>query len=184
MSQDTRFAPVTNEDWPEEIADMRAGFAGGLNVYRVMAHHPGLLRAWSDLRGHVVTRSALGPDRLEVVILRTGFRLGAEYEWSQHVVRARASGLTDARIGALKGPLGDVTGDDRLLAEAVDMLFEKKSLAPECLERLLGRVGKEGVLDLIATVGFYSTLGYLLNSFGTPLDEDIAAALRSNPPPA
>ena len=33
----------------------------------------------------------------------------------------------------------------------------------------------------MATVGFYSTLGFLLNTFGTPLDDDIAAKLVAAP---
>ena len=36
--------PLTDAEWPEEIADLRDGFAGTLNVYRAMAHHPALLR--------------------------------------------------------------------------------------------------------------------------------------------
>lgn len=177
------FAPLSDADWPEQVADLRAGFAGALNVYRTMAHHPALLRAWSALRAHVVTRSALGPDRLEVVILRTGARLGCAYEWQQHVVRARAAGLSDARIAALKGPPRDMDAPDRRLAEAVDALFDRKALDPDALAELTGALGRDGVLDLIATVGFYTTLGYMLNSFGTPLDDDIAALLEATPPP-
>ena len=37
--------PIEGSDWPSDIEDMLTGFAGGLNVYRTMAHHPALLRA-------------------------------------------------------------------------------------------------------------------------------------------
>ncbi|MER9191412.1 hypothetical protein [Mesorhizobium australicum] len=37
--------PITDESWLAEIADMRAGFAGVLNVFRTMTHHPALLKA-------------------------------------------------------------------------------------------------------------------------------------------
>lgn len=40
-------SPLTDADWPHEIDDLRDGFAGALNVYRLMAHHPALLRAWA-----------------------------------------------------------------------------------------------------------------------------------------
>lgn len=160
---------------------MLDGFAGGLNVYRTMAHHPALLRAWSDLREHVVNRSALGKELLEVVILRTGMRLGSEYEWSQHVLRARKVGLSDARILALRGPVAAMAADDALLAQAVDALFEQSRLSPDLADAIAKRFGTEGLLDLMATVGFYSTLGFILNTAATPLDGDIAAALAETP---
>jgi 4-carboxymuconolactone decarboxylase len=174
-------APISDADWPEEIAAMREGFAGGLNVYRTMAYHPALLSAWATLREHLVIRTSLGRLRSEVVILRTGHRLGSPYEWAQHVVRARSFGLSDERILSLRGPREAMAPEDALLAGAVDELFDQAGLDPATLAALQARVGKEGVLDLMATVGFYSTLGFLLNSFGTPLDGDIAADLAARP---
>lgn len=181
MKRDAMLAPISDTDWPEEIAAMREGFAGSLNVYRTMAHHPALLRAWADLREHLVRRSALGSERLEIAILRTGHRLGSSYEWAQHVLRARKAGLSDARIRSIKGRLGAMAPEDALIAGAVDELFDHARLRPATLRRLTAAVGKEGALDLLATVGFYSTLGFLLNTFATPLDDDIAAELAAQP---
>ena len=176
------FAPLSDADWPEDIADLLPGFAGGLNVYRTMAHHPALLRAWSTLREHVVNQSSLGALRSEVVILRTGMRLGSSYEWQQHIIRARKAGLSDKRISQLNGAVDLIEhDDDRLLAQTVDMLFDKHGLSAEIQERLTGLIGQKGVVDLMATVGFYSTLGFILNSFNTPLDGDIAKELTRSP---
>jgi alkylhydroperoxidase family enzyme len=61
---------------------MRTGFAGALNVYRTMAHHPELLQARAPLRQHVVKDSALGAERSELVILRAAHRTGSPYEWA------------------------------------------------------------------------------------------------------
>jgi 4-carboxymuconolactone decarboxylase len=172
------WAPLADEDWPDAVADLRDGFAGRLDVYRVMARHPALLRAWTALRQHVVLDTALGPERSEVVILRTGHRRGSEYEWSHHVVRARALGFDDARIEALRGPVAAMAPDDAVLAQAVDELAETARLRPETRAALEALVGQEGVLDVMATIGFYSTLAFIVNSFGTPVDADVAAALE------
>ncbi len=176
-----RLPPLTDADWPGDIADMLNGFAGGLNVYRTMAHHPALLRAWAELRDHVVNQSSLGPQYSEVVILRTGLRLGSSYEWAQHVIRARKVGLTDARILSLRGPAEKMPADDAVLVRSVDELFETHRLSPATTSSLEELVGKKGVLDLLATVGFYSTLGFLLNSFEVPLDDDISAQFDAAP---
>ena len=183
MSEPPAYPPLTDAEWPEEIGDMLTGFAGGLNVYRTMAHNPALLRAWADLREHVVNRTALGKQGSEVVILRTGVRLDSGYEWRQHVARARKCGMEDARILSLRGPVEDMAPDDAVLARAVDELFSDARLSPDTARAVAGLVGAAGVIDLMATVGFYSTLGYLLNTAETPLDEDIAAELAANPLP-
>lgn len=170
--------PLRDEQWPDEIADLREGFAGALNVYRVMAHHPALLRAWAPLRQHVVRETSLGPERSEVVILRTAHRLGSAYEWDQHVSRARKLGFSDERISALRGL---PEGEDGLIVRAVDALLDVRKLSPQLEADLAQVIGRKAVIDLIATVGFYSVLGYLLMTYDTPLDADVAAELAINP---
>lgn len=179
--RETPYPPLGDADWPDAIADMAAGFAGRLNVYRVMAHHPALLRAWAGLRRHVVEDTALGALRSEVVILRAGHRLGAAYEWAHHIVRGRAAGLSDARIAALSGPVAAMAPEDAVLAGAVDALVDRQNLSVAEREALVALVGTEGVFDLIATVGFYTTLGFIVRSFDTPVDADVAAALAARP---
>lgn len=170
--------PLSDAEWPEEIADLRFGFAGALNVYRTMAHHPALLRAWAPLRQHVVKDTSLGLERSEVVILRTGVRLGSDYEWAHHVSRARALGFSDERIAALRG---QPEGEDGLLVRAVDALIDEKHLSEALKQELEPVIGVHGIIDLIATVGFYSVLGYLLMTYETPIDDNIAAELAARP---
>lgn len=98
-----------------------------------------------------------------------------------HHSRAQG-GLSDKRISQLNGAIDLIEHDeDRLLAQTVDMLFDKHGLSAEVQEQLTGLIGKKGVIDLMATVGFYSTLGFILNSFDTPLDGDIAQELTRSP---
>jgi alkylhydroperoxidase family enzyme len=170
--------PISDADWPLAIAEMKSGFAGALNVYRTMAHHPALLKAWAPLRQHVVRDSALGPARSEVVILRAAHRIGSPYEWAHHVSRARVLGMGDERIAALRGA---PEGEDGLIARAVDALFDDRRLSPALEAELAAALGREAVFDLIATVGFYSVLGHLLMTYDTPIDEAVAAEMAARP---
>lgn len=170
--------PVSNTDWPEEIADLREGFAGALNVYRTMAHHPALLKAWAPLRQHVVKENALGPELTEVVILRAGLRMGAEYEWAHHVSRALALGFSEQRINAIRD---NPEGIDGLIVKAVDALFDERMIAKEHEAELAEAIGRTAVIDLIAMVGFYSVLGYLLKTYDTPLDDNIQKEAQNMP---
>ena len=174
----SRCPPLSDAAWPSSISDLRTGFAGQLNVYRTMAHHPALLRAWAPLRQHVVKDTALGLERSEVVILRTGHRLGSSYEWAHHVSRARALGMSDERIKAIAAtPLRE----DALLVEAVDALFDVHHLPAELENRLAAEMGRPAVFDLITTVGFYSVLGAILMTYDTPVDSGIARELEERP---
>lgn len=173
--------PLTPADWPQDLADMQSGFAGRLNVYRVMAHHPALVRAWAPLREHVVLKNALGAQRSEVVILRTGHRAGAAYEWAHHISRARACGMDDARIASIAGPLDGMSPQDSVIAGAVDALVDHHRLPEPQLAALQALVGTAGVFDVMATVGFYSTLAFIVQTFDTPLDADVAAELAQQP---
>lgn len=173
--------PIADADWPDDIADLREGFAGALNVYRTMAHHPALLTAWAPLRQHVVKDNALGPELTEVVILRAGFRLGSAYEWAHHVSRALALGFSDARINAIRGVPQRSTGLDGLIIEAVDALLDEHRLSETQEAALAEAIGRTAVMDLIAMVGFYSVLGYLLKTYDTPIDDAIQKEAQENP---
>ncbi|QGQ69451.1 carboxymuconolactone decarboxylase family protein [Halomonas sp. PA16-9] len=171
--------PISDADWPEEIPDLREGFAGALNVYRTMAHHPALLRAWAPLRQHVVKENALGPELTEVVILRAGLRMGSAYEWAHHVSRALALGFSEHRITAIRGT---PEGVDGLIVNAVDALFDERMLAKEQEAELAEAIGRKAVIDLIAMVGFYySVLGYLLKTYDTPIDDTIQQEAQKQP---
>jgi alkylhydroperoxidase family enzyme len=170
--------PISDADWPDSIADLRVGFAGQLNVYRTMAHHPALLRAWAPLRQHLVKESALGPRQSEVVILRTGHRLGSRYEWAHHVSRARALGFTDARIRAIAATPED---EDGLIVRAVDALLDMHRIPLALEAELAAAIGREAVFDLIATVGFYTVLAGILMTYETPVDPAIDEELTRSP---
>lgn len=174
-------APISDDDWPTELADLLPGFAGMLNVYRTMAHHPALLRAWVNLREHIVNQSSLPKDFLEVVILRAGHNLNSPYEWAHHVFRARQLGMSDTRIASVRGAVGEMEDRDGLLAKSVDELFQSARLSQDTQTALQATFGLPAVFDLMATVGFYSTLGFILNTFDTPLDDNVKAALDAQP---
>lgn len=176
-----RLLPLPEDAWPEALADLGNTVAGRLNVYRTMAHHPALVRAWADLRQHVVRDTSLGLAWSEVVILRAATGLNAAYEWDHHLSRARAIGFDDARIASLRGPLKAMAPDDAVLSRAVDEAVGQSRLSPGTLTALSNLVGKQGVLDLFATVGFYTTLALIVNTFATPLDPAVAAENAARP---
>ena len=93
-------------------------------------------------------------------------------------MRAIAAGDNDARIAALRG---QPEGEDGLIVRAVDALFDDKRLSLSLEAELAAAIGREAVFDLIATVGFYSVLGYMLMTYETPIDEAIMTEMSEKP---
>lgn len=170
------FQPLSDAEWPQDIADLKRGFAGKLNVYRVMAKNPALMRAWETYRNHLVDQSALDAVDRETIILRLAHKCGANYEWIRHVKRGKDAGLTEDAIESARQLPAQWLCHARqtYLMTAVDELLEKKAFSVSGLENIQKFLSPAAVLDLVATVGMYVTLAFILNSFKVPLDSETA----------
>lgn len=177
-------APLEDAAWPDSAGHMLGGFAGRLNVYRVMAHNPALLVAWETLRNHVVRDSALSAQQSEIVILRVGVRRQSRYEWVHHVLRGLDAGLDPTRILATRAASPSAStapgdSDDTVLIAAVDAIIDQGRLSPALLSDCSARFGSGAVLDMMATVGMYSTLACVLETYIVPLEAASTAAFAA-----
>src|ERR1700752_2910396 len=73
-----------------------------LNIMGTLLNHPELMRRWMVFANHVLGKSTLPAREREIVILRIGYLCRSGYEWGQHVVIARRSGLDDDDIRRIK----------------------------------------------------------------------------------
>jgi Carboxymuconolactone decarboxylase family len=110
----------------------------------------------------------LPPRERELVILRTGWRCGSEYEFGQHTVIGLGNGLDDADIVRLTGPV-DASGwstGDALLIRVVDELVDDHCLSDETWGALVASWTTQQVIDLVLAVGQYQLVSMALRSFG------------------
>ena len=158
-------------------AEIRAAFGPGpvLNIFRTLAHHPKLLKRWLVFGNHVLAKSTLPPRDRELLILRSGWRCRAPYEWAQHIVIARTSGISDEEIVRVaEGP--DASGwdpFDALLLRAADELHTDQELSDETWTALAGRYDEQQLLDLVFTVGQYHLVSMALNTFRVERDDGV-----------
>ena len=89
---------VENPDDPlvrEEFAKLAAG-SGILNLHRMMAHAPALMKASGDMALAFRRDTKLPRAVAELAILRAAQVLDAPYVWARHLPLARDCGVTDA----------------------------------------------------------------------------------------
>jgi len=166
-----RVEPLEPEAMDPEI---RAPFGDApiLKIFRTLAHHPKLLKRWLVFGNHVLAKSSLAPRERELVILRTGYRCRAGYEWGQHVPIAKASGLTDAEIERIpRGPDAEGWSDlDRALLRASDELHEEQFVSDATYAELARHYDARQLMDLVFAVGQYHLVSMALNTFGVQLE--------------
>ena len=108
-------------------------------------------------------------------ILRTGWLCQAEYEWAQHVLIGRRSGIRAEEIEQIsEGPEATGWSDgDAALVRAVDELHADAMIGEETWTALAERYSKEQLMDLVFTVGQYNLVSMALNTLGVQLDDGL-----------
>jgi 4-carboxymuconolactone decarboxylase len=148
------------------------------NIFKVLAHHPKLVKRWTPFAGHILGKQTLPFRDRELLILRIGWLNQAEYEFAQHELIARRGGVSEADIARLKdGPkAAGWTEKEAALLQVADDLFDSSVVADETWETCAKHYSTEQLMDAVFTVGQYNLVSWALNSFGVPLDDFLPGA--------
>ena len=173
-----RIAPLTDSEMGPEVKEMIAGRFGEapvFNVFRTLARAPKAYKRFMGWGGYILSKyNDLSERDRELVILRTGYNWKSGYEWAQHKRIGLDCGLTEEEIERIKaGP--DAPGwsaNDKALLQATDELTSDAFITDETWAALSGFTDKQR-MDLVMTVGQYTQVSMMLNSFGVPLDDDL-----------
>ena len=152
-----------------------------LNVLATVARNPGLYDAWLRLGG-AVNADALPARERELIILRTAWRCGAEYEWAQHAGFARTAGLSDAEIRRVADEGWDEwEPSEALLLRTVDELVASHRVTGGTWGALAQRYPEAVLLQIFLLAGHYVMLAGLLNSIGVEVESEGMASLGQAP---
>lgn len=177
-----RIAPLELERLDEEQRAVLAPFAnpdnkvgGGrvLNIFRTLAHAPRALSGFLAWGNYVLSRrNSLPPREREMVILRTGWNCRSGYEFAQHTRIGLDCGLTAEEVERIKeGPdAAGWTALESAMLRAADELVADHFVS-DATWQALAELGDRGRMDLVFTVGQYTQVSMLLNSFGVQLED-------------
>jgi 4-carboxymuconolactone decarboxylase len=175
-----RITPVPQEEWSAEQAEVLAAFTERgpvLNIFATQARHPKALAAFLPWGGYILSRRNTLPVReREIVILRTGFDCKCGYEWTQHVPIGQRAGLTDEEVARIKaGPDADGwTPAEAALLRAADELVVTHAISDPTWQALTDNFEQQQCMDVVFTVGEYTQVSMMLNSFGVQLEDGLA----------
>lgn len=168
----------------EALAPLARGSLGPLAIFRTLAHAPKALTGFLAWGSYVLSkRNSLSERQREIAILRTGWNCRSGYEFAQHREIGLACGLSAAEIAAIKGDPAAASWDslERAILAACDELGSDHFVS-DATWAALAPLGDKGRMDLVMTVGQYTQVSMMLNSFGVQLDPGLAAEPGLTPP--
>lgn len=166
-----RLEPVAADE--RMRTDLQRG-AEPLNIFRTLAHNPELMaKAMSFGNRFLFTGNRLDPRAREIMILRSAWRTGSDYEFGQHTLIGAQVGLSDAEIARLaRAEAGTWPGDEGLLITVVDELSATDTLTDGTWERLRAAYDEPTIVEILLLPGFYRMLAGFLNATGVERETD------------
>ena len=135
-----------------------------LRPFEVLLHSPRLARHVADLGAKVRFDSSLSDHDRELVIIAAAQINGCAFEWDSHLPLARASGVREEVIEHLLEGSGNLTDTEALLIQFVRELCSDSTVSPQTFDQAKSLLGESGVVELSATIGYYTMLAMVMGA--------------------
>jgi 4-carboxymuconolactone decarboxylase len=149
----------------DEIAGARGGVVRG--PFAVWLRLPSVANAANQLGNAIRLQGKLDRRLFELAILVVARHWSAQYEWFVHAKDARAAGLSEDVISAIRERRGPTSArqDENLIYGLVTELQDTKTISRKTYDNAIALLGTDLVIELITTVGFYTTAAMMINAF-------------------
>lgn len=151
----------------ELIAGPRKGVKG---PFIPLLRSPGLMARLQKVGEYLRFQSALPPRISEFTTLVVARRWTQQFEWGVHVPLALQAGTSPQTVDALReGRRPDAMSTEEAVAhDFAQELLLCKGVSEATYQGVLACWGEQGVIDLIALIGYFETVSMVLNVAGTP----------------
>jgi alkylhydroperoxidase family enzyme len=139
-----------------------------LRLFRTLALNLDLASRMRPLGAGLLAHGSIEPYERELVILRTTFLNGAEYEWGVHATLFKE--LSQEKIEATTGPVENWRGSDALLIHLCDELHASSQISDELWEAVRDRWSDEQLVELLILAGWYRAISYVINGLRIELE--------------
>ena len=169
-----RFRPLTYEQMtPEQkkMTDHALAGRGPVGMFNIAVRSPeagDLLFTTGDrVRFHMAI-----PDKLkEMAIIITARNWAAQFEWLAHRQAAVQAGLSEDKVTAIaegRRPVG-MSADEEAVYNFITELFKTKQVSDDTFAAVRNSVGERGIVDLLASAGFYQIVSMFMNVDRLPM---------------
>ncbi|MGE4371042.1 MAG: carboxymuconolactone decarboxylase family protein [Burkholderiaceae bacterium] len=143
-----------------------------LHLYRLIGWAPGLLAPWMEFARALRFETAVPAASRELLVVRSGRLLGAEYEWKHHWVAALDEGVPEEKLLQLESwRTSQIYSDaERAVLALADDTAHGPGASQETMEALQKHYPVEQVTELVMLAGFYAGVARIVNSLQVPIE--------------
>jgi len=148
-----------------------------LNLYRVLAWSPELVRAWAAFASSLRFEMSVSRKLRELLVIRIAALLKAGYEYEHHLQMARGEGITEEQVAALYEwkDSGLFDKSERVVLALADDLALKPGASRETMAALQMIFSERDCIELLVTGSFYCGVAKIINSAQVELESDHAS---------
>ena len=171
----SRIQTVQKDQAPPEVKEIynkiEDNGARVLNLYRILAHTPNVLRNFLRLGNSLLARTELSPKLRELAILRIARLAGSEYEWTQHYPIALEVGVSHEQTEAIShwSDSTKFSDKERAVLQYTDEVAQDVEVKDETFRALQQHLSIQSIVELTLSIGYWGMVARLL----VPLQVDI-----------
>lgn len=167
---------LDREDLPEQYRkiydDLVAERGGVWNIFRTMAHAPGVLGRFLGLSSELRHRTKLAPQLRELAIVTVGRLADAQYEFVHHWNMALKAGVPRAKLERLADweTASVFTEQDRAVIRYATEATRDIKVSDSTFAALRGFLDNERIVELTMQVAMYNAVVRVLVPLGVELE--------------
>jgi 4-carboxymuconolactone decarboxylase len=130
-------------------------------------------------------KGTLPPKLTEIAILMTARQWTQQFIWNAHVPLATKAGVKPHMIQAIaegRRP-ADMAEDEAMIYDFCDELYRNRSISDATYARALAKLGEQGIVEAVATIGHWGSNAMMANAVRLPLPAGVTAPLAPLPRP-
>ena len=175
MSNVERMPPLDRAAMTEaqrKAADeLAAGPRGGVKgPFIPLLRSPDLMDRLQKVGEYLRFRSALEPRLSEFVVLVVSRQWTQQFEWAVHVPLALKAGVNPQTVQSLaegRRPVA-MAADEAIAHDLLLELIANKAISDATYRGAVGHFGEQGLIDLLALAGYFTTVSMVMNVARTP----------------
>ncbi|HLH23053.1 MAG TPA: carboxymuconolactone decarboxylase family protein [Chloroflexota bacterium] len=134
--------------------------------FAVLMHSPEAAARVAHLGTFIRFESSLDPASRELAALVTAHLLDCEYERAAHERLAREAGVPDAVLDAVRAKqFAAIDPAYGWVCEFARQLVVEHRVAPAAFDAARERLDTRGLVELVATIGYYANIAAVLDAF-------------------